>query len=90
MVFHSSRAPLAIFLILSLPASSYPQTLSKKKAASSVASAASTLTDRQRALHALNRLTFGPRPGDWKQLRRRDSTPGSKTSCIPRASTIPR
>ena len=64
MVFHSSRAPLAIFLILSLPASSYPQTLSKKKAASSVASAASTLTERQRALHALNRLTFGPRPGD--------------------------
>ncbi len=29
-----------------------------------ITSSDSKLTDRQRALHALNRLGFGPRPGD--------------------------
>ncbi len=29
---------------------------------------ATTLTEQQRALHALNRLTFGPRPGDLQKV----------------------
>ncbi len=33
-----------------------------------VARAAASLTEEQRALHALNRLTFGPRPGDLQQV----------------------
>ena len=41
------------------------QTVAKKKSPASKATASVTeLNDRQRALHALNRLTFGPRPGD--------------------------
>ena len=32
------------------------------------ATPASKLTDEQRALHALNRLTFGPRPGDLQKV----------------------
>src|ERR1017187_3086697 len=32
----------------------------------------SRLTDEQRALHALNRLTFGPRPGDLQKVRDTD------------------
>ena len=41
------------------------QTVAKKKApAPKAASGATELNDRRRALHALNRLTFGPRPGD--------------------------
>ena len=32
--------------------------------------AASPLDDRKRAVHALNRLTFGPRPGDVERVRR--------------------
>jgi uncharacterized protein (DUF1800 family) len=33
---------------------------------------ASKLTDEQRALHALNRLTFGPRPGDLQKVKDTD------------------
>lgn len=36
----------------------------KKKKADMTAASQSQLTQDQRALHALNRLTFGPRPGD--------------------------
>jgi uncharacterized protein (DUF1800 family) len=41
-----------------------PHLLAKKKDESAPSSA----DDRQRALHALNRLTFGPRPGDVDQV----------------------
>jgi uncharacterized protein (DUF1800 family) len=52
----------AVFVSVS-PAIS--QTVAKKKSPASKATAKVTeLNDRQRALHALNRLTFGPRPGD--------------------------
>jgi uncharacterized protein (DUF1800 family) len=52
----------AVFVTVS-PAIS--QTVAKKKSRASKATASVTeLNDRQRALHALNRLTFGPRPGD--------------------------
>jgi len=51
-----------LFLSFSL-ASAVPQLLAKKK--DKVASGAN---DQRRALHALNRLTFGPRPGDVQQV----------------------
>ncbi|HVW08805.1 MAG TPA: DUF1800 family protein [Bryobacteraceae bacterium] len=44
----------------------------KPKPASSVSLAAPKIlqmTDDQKALHALNRLTFGPRPGDLEQVK---------------------
>jgi uncharacterized protein (DUF1800 family) len=63
-----SRNAFAVVLISALICPAFPQTILKKKAAASsgrrVPQGATALTDRQRALHALNRLTFGPRPGD--------------------------
>jgi uncharacterized protein (DUF1800 family) len=57
------RAKVATFLVCFSLASAVPQLVAKKK--ENVASAAS---DSRRALHALNRLTFGPRPGDLQQV----------------------
>jgi uncharacterized protein (DUF1800 family) len=42
-----------------------PRTTSAKRASGLTAS---SLTQQQRALHALNRLTFGPRPGDLQKV----------------------
>jgi uncharacterized protein (DUF1800 family) len=62
-----SRAKFAIvFLCLSL-ACVVPQLLAKKKEGNK-SSAISGASDQKRALHALNRLTFGPRPGDLQQV----------------------
>ncbi len=36
------------------------------------AAASATLTEEQRALHALNRLTYGPRPGDLQKVMNMD------------------
>jgi uncharacterized protein (DUF1800 family) len=44
-----------------------PQVLSKKKEGNK-SSAISGASDQKRALHALNRLTFGPHPGDVQQV----------------------
>jgi uncharacterized protein (DUF1800 family) len=53
------RLQIAVLaLLLGLLTGSAVWATSKKKSANS------GLDDRQRALHALNRLTFGPRPGD--------------------------
>jgi uncharacterized protein (DUF1800 family) len=52
----------AFFLSVSL-ACTVPQMLAKKKD-----KASSSADDQRRALHALNRLTFGPRPGDVQQV----------------------
>jgi uncharacterized protein (DUF1800 family) len=46
------------------PAVSQTAAIKKKPAGSMVGSSTTELNERQRALHALNRLTFGPRPGD--------------------------
>ncbi len=54
---------LALLLCLSV-ASIVPQLLAKKKDASSD----SGPDAQKRAVHALNRLTFGPRPGDVQQV----------------------
>jgi len=58
----------AIFLALGIAAPALPQTSSHPQKEASHPSAQrpqlAALTERERAIHALNRLTFGPRPGD--------------------------
>ena len=57
---------LAVFLValMVLPPGEPFAFARKKKKQDATALSASPLTADQRALHALNRLTFGPRPGD--------------------------
>jgi uncharacterized protein (DUF1800 family) len=57
------RTKFVIFLLCFSLACTVPQLLAKKKD-----KAASSPDDQRRALHALNRLTFGPRPGDVQQV----------------------
>jgi uncharacterized protein (DUF1800 family) len=58
------RSAAALLASLALATPAFPQVRAKKNAPSPAAVSTSALTQRQRALHALNRLTFGPRPGD--------------------------
>jgi uncharacterized protein (DUF1800 family) len=55
---------LALFLLCLSLAVAAPQLLAKKKDKSADASS----TEQKRAVQALNRLTFGPRPGDVQQV----------------------
>jgi uncharacterized protein (DUF1800 family) len=55
----------AVFLLCFSLACVAPQLLAKKKDKDKVDS---TVDEQRRALHALNRLTFGPRPGDVQQV----------------------
>jgi len=58
-----STLPRVVLFLLGLAlACTVPQLLAKKKDQAVVSS------DPKRALHALNRLTFGPRPGDMQQV----------------------
>src|SRR5580692_7140963 len=57
------RTKFVTFLLCFSVASTVPQLLAKKKD-----KAASSPDDQRRALHALNRLTFGPRPGEVQQV----------------------
>jgi uncharacterized protein (DUF1800 family) len=57
------RTKFASFLLCFSLACTVPQLLAKKKD-----KAASSPDDQRRTLHALNRLTFGPRPGDVQQV----------------------
>jgi uncharacterized protein (DUF1800 family) len=57
------RAKIAIFLLCFGIACPISQVLAKKKSKDD-----SSPNDPKRALHALNRLTFGPRPGDLQQV----------------------
>jgi len=57
------RTKLVVFLFCFSLACTVPQLLAKKKD-----KAASSPDDQRRAVHALNRLTFGPRPGDVQQV----------------------
>jgi uncharacterized protein (DUF1800 family) len=60
-----SRLGLIVVAMLVAASPAVSQSAAKKKSPASKAASSSTeLNDRQRALHALNRLTFGPRPGD--------------------------
>ena len=60
------QRPLTAFLLalLVLPPGEPAAFARKKKKADLSAASESSLTQDQRVLHALNRLTFGPRPGD--------------------------
>jgi uncharacterized protein (DUF1800 family) len=57
------RTKFAAFLVSFSLACTVPQLLARKKD-----KAASSPSDQRHALHALNRLTFGPRPGDLQQV----------------------
>jgi uncharacterized protein (DUF1800 family) len=59
------RTKFAIFLLCFSLACTVPQLLARKK---DKGKAASSPDDQRRAVHALNRLTFGPRPGDVQQV----------------------
>ena len=60
----SSFPRVALFLLCLSLASAVPQLLAKKKDTATEAVA----NDQKRAVHALNRLTFGPRPGEVQQV----------------------
>ena len=57
------RTKFAVCLLCFSLACPVPQVLAKKED-----KAASSPNENRRALHALNRLTFGPRPGDVQQV----------------------
>ncbi|MFZ0143842.1 MAG: DUF1800 family protein, partial [Candidatus Sulfotelmatobacter sp.] len=57
------RTKIATFLLCFSLACIVPQLLADKKDQSD-----SARGDERRSLHALNRLTFGPRPGDVQQV----------------------
>jgi uncharacterized protein (DUF1800 family) len=63
MIHHPLRWVVAVVLVWGLAMPAFPQA-TQKKAGNSKRPALEELTERQRALHALNRLAFGPRPGD--------------------------
>jgi uncharacterized protein (DUF1800 family) len=63
----SPKSAISILLALFLSTPALPQAAARPpstKASTSLLHSATALTDTQRALHALNRLSFGPRPGD--------------------------
>ncbi len=60
----SSVGKLALFFLCLSLACAVPQLLAKKKDKSSD----SDPNEQKRAVQALNRLTFGPRPGDVQQV----------------------
>jgi uncharacterized protein (DUF1800 family) len=62
----SNRFKVCLLLLLAVPAAT--QT-SPGSAAKKSTRASSQLSEYQRAVHALNRLTFGPRPGDLGNVR---------------------
>src|SRR5580698_5218270 len=57
------RAKIGTFLLCFVLACTVPQLLADKKDQANTGP-----DDQRRALHALNRLTFGPRPGDVQQV----------------------
>ncbi len=59
------RAKIAVLLLSISVASCVQPLLARKKQKETLPSSA---TDRKRVLHALNRLTFGPRPGDVQSV----------------------
>jgi len=55
-----------------VPSKTAPDRTASVARASGAKRAAEKLTDEQRALHGLNRLTFGPRPGDLQKVMNMD------------------
>src|SRR3984957_16819102 len=62
MIPRCEKCLVAFSLMLSLSLPAFPQAVAPPKSAKKSLPAA--LSERQRAIQALNRLTFGPRPGD--------------------------
>ena len=58
----------ANFAMAQQPTTSAPATRRQAAAPKSTVGRALKLTEQQRALHSLNRLTFGPRPGDLQKV----------------------
>src|ERR1700693_1871688 len=67
VLMHLGRTKFAVGVFAFTLACTVPQLLANKLANKND-KPASTTSDQQRALHALNRLTFGPRPGDVQQV----------------------
>jgi uncharacterized protein (DUF1800 family) len=65
------RRSLAVFVILSalVPASFFAYAKDKKSKSTKTTVAATQMDESKRALHGLNRLTFGPRPGDVQKVQ---------------------
>ena len=67
------KSGTAIILALTIASPTFPQEAPKKKpavaATKKLQPEPATLTDRQRILHALDRLTFGPRVGDVEAVQ---------------------
>ncbi len=61
-----SKGTLAIVLAFNIAFPAFPQSTVRKQTSTAAAKGThpASLTDRERVIHALNRLTFGPRPGD--------------------------
>src|SRR5580658_1471940 len=71
MKIPSTRSLIAISLALSISTPAFPQSAPRKAPTHTAAAKEGQpagLTDRERAIHALNRLTFGVRPGDVEAL----------------------
>jgi hypothetical protein len=78
------RAKLGILLLTVCAAGFVPSLLANKKDKNAVPSSAN---EQKRALHALNRLTFGPRPGDIQHVMAIGVDKGSTNNCIPKELT---
>jgi len=67
------RGVLAILVACTLAAPGFPQTATPKGPAHHETKKLqpATLTERERAIHALNRLSFGPRPGDVEAVMKK-------------------
>jgi uncharacterized protein (DUF1800 family) len=65
------RRSLALLLMLSalVPAGFFAYAKDKKSKQTNNSVVASQMDESKRALHALNRLTFGPRPGDLEKVQ---------------------
>jgi uncharacterized protein (DUF1800 family) len=66
MGFRPTKTAMVFLLVVCVPAPLFPQNPAptKKTDASRSVNPSAGLSERQRVLHALNRLTFGPRPGE--------------------------
>ena len=77
-----NRAALLFLILIPLSAGLY----AKRRAGAPAVPAIPQMTADQKALHALNRLTFGARPGDLEQVKQMGSTAGWTSNCTPKTS----
>ena len=65
-----------------------PQTGKSAQPSSLKGLPATDLTQDQAIVHALNRLGYGPRPGDVQRIKEMASRSGLTGNCVPNPSTI--